>query len=624
MIKEISGKVLGAYFFFVFLFAVIWSKAFYIQHIQRDKLVRYAQAQLYRKMKLSPKRGNIYDRHAGPLAINIQRYSLYTFPDEEKKQLKKYKALVKIVPTLKLQDLESKSKNRKKYTYLERNIDLTEEQVEKIKGIDGIYVLSRPSRYYPNHELFSQVLGYVGVDNFGLAGIEFKYDKMLQGSPEEISYLKDAKGRPLKFEGEFKELQADDLYLSIDRDIQAVSERILQEGMRKHQAERGGIGVLKVDTGEILAMANYPSYDPNSPELGPSASKRPSFITDPFEPGSTFKIFTVASALQNKIVSPSTHFFCDYGRLELQGHTITEAESHEKFEWLSVQDIIKLSSNVGSSKIAFEVGSPKLLQTLRDFNFNDKLSIEIPGESRGIFPKRDDLPPLELSNVSFGQGIAVTPLQLLVAYGAIANDGVLVRPTIFKRLGQEKIEKRRVLDKEVALELQEMLLMAVEKGTGGSAMIPYFQIAGKTGTAQRPSKSGGYKGYVSSFIGFPVGLSEKFAIFVYLDNPKGKEYYGGKVAAPLFRELAQFILYKNKSFDPLSLQAKLSNDPMEQIPRTVIRKENVSFLGLDRLSVKKLAKEKNLELIFEGEGLVTEERREEKKVFLTLGLPPQH
>lgn len=607
-------KIYFSYALFVLLFSLVAVKAFYVQFIHREKLVAYAENQFVREGIIFPKRGNIYDRHGAPLALNIQTYSLFTIPKHTQGELSNFKRLSNIIPDLKLSIIRKKISKRNKYTWIARKIKLSEKQLEEVNKIDDIYVEPESSRFYPNYQLLSQTLGFVGIDNAGLAGLESKFNHVLQGDAQIVRYLKDAKGRPLKFETIRKEGESKDLYLSVDKDLQTVAEVTLKDAVAQFSAIRGGIGVLDAESGEVLAIANYPTFDPNLvPNQGQGrelVNRKLSFVSDPFEPGSIFKVFTVASALENKVARPDTHYFCEYGKLKVEDHIIKEAETTEKFEWLSVGDILKLSSNVGTTKLAFDVTFPTLKKTLQAFNFGQKTGIEIPGESRGIFLDKENVGPLALSNLSFGQGVAVTGIQLLSAYGAIANGGMYVTPTIFRKEGKQVITRTRVMSEQVAGELTKMLIGAVEEGTGKNAIIPYFQIAGKTGTAQRPSSLGGYDGYISSFIGFPVNVNKRFVMLVYIENPHGK-YYGNDVAAPAWKKMAQYILYRNKDQKFLAYQTqKYNNLNMNMIKISVTPEREhgnekiPNFVGLDKLSAQKMAQKFGITLKQIGSGLV--------------------
>ena len=438
-------------------------------------------------------------------------------------------------------------------------------------------------------------------------------------------------GKLIKFREIGREQAPHDLYLSIDKEIQAVAEKELKKTILQYQAVKGGIGVIDASNGEILAIANYPTFDPNKVQQFPIKDRKLSFVTDPFEPGSTFKAVTMAAALEHKIATPDTHYYCERGRLKVEGHYITEADKSKKLEWLSVKEIMKYSSNIGTTKIAFDLTFPRLRETMEKFKIGEKTGIELPGESRGIFNKKNTTSPLSLSNISFGQGIATTGIQMLSIFAAIANKGILMPPTLIKDKNKGK-KGMRIISQKTADDLIQMMLSAVEEGTGTNARIPHFKIAGKTSTAQQ-LKEGGYNGYIPGFIGLPVNVKNRFVVYAYIEGPQGKHYYGNVIAAPLFKKVAQYILYKNKEFSSLALQGK-----SHQLYDTVkLRKSSLrltkdqipDFTGLDKISASKLALKANISLTHKGMGIVSSQKPQagslalEKTMVELIYSPPQ-
>lgn len=603
---------------FCFLFAVVVSKAFYIQVVNKQKLIAYAKSQFIREVKEYPNRGNILDRNGNPLAINVHVYNLFTIPRNKNAEFySQLKSLAKIVPELPYQKLRGLVQKRTKYTWLGRKITLNEEQLKKIKKLEGIFVESHTERVYPNRELLAQTIGFVGIDNTGLAGIENSMNAQLKGKPQVVKYIRDAKGRPIKYETKASELAAPDIHLSIDKDIQGALESYLKEQVTHHKAFRGGAGVMDAETGEILAIANYPTFDPNKATQFPLEHRKLAFVTDPFEPGSIFKTLTIASALENKIAKPETKFYCEGGKMRVQNHWISEAETHEKFEWLTVSDILKFSSNVGTTKIAFALKYPKLRETLDKFHIAQKTGIEIKGESKGIlsFKAKDKVRPLSLSNISFGQGVATTAIQMMRSYAAIANGGYLVKPTLIKTDESQIKPENKILSDKTSAELTKMLIGVVNEGTGDSARIPHYEIAGKTGTAQRVSPTGGYQGYIGSFIGFPVNVNRKFVVMAYIDHPTDKGYYGGVTAAPIFRKITQYILYKKKDFAQFAKYDEKSNTKnLDEVHTAQAQTTKFfapgympDFTGLDKASAIELAQNRNITLELNGFGVVTKQ-----------------
>lgn len=613
-----KNRIFFSFLVFCFLFSVVVSKAFYIQVVNKSKLIAYAKSQFIREVKEYPNRGNILDRNGNPLAINVHVYNIFTIPKNKNAEFyEQLKELSKIVPELPYQKLRSLVQKRNRYTWLARKISLNENQLKRIKKLEGVFTESHSQRVYPNRELMAQTLGYVGVDNTGLAGLENSLNAELKGKPQVVKYIRDAKGRPIKYETKAPDPVATDIHLALDKDIQGALESYLKDAVVHHKAYRGGAGVMDAETGEILAIANYPSFDPNKAATFPQENRKLAFVTDPFEPGSTFKTITVASALEHKVAKAETKFFCEYGKMKVQNHWISEAETHEKFEWLTVSEILKFSSNVGTTKLAFNLKYPKLRETLDKFQFAQKTGIEIKGESKGIlsYKAKDKVRPLSLSNISFGQGVATTAIQMLRAYAAIANGGYLVKPTLLRSDKGQLTPENRIISEKTANEVTQMLVGAVNEGTGTAAKIPHYEIAGKTGTAQRVSPTGGYSGYISSFVGFPVNVNKKFVVFAYVDNPTDNGYYGGKVAGPIVKKVTQYILYKKKDFAQFAKYDEKSNKEnmdVVQSQQAATTKYFApgympNFVGLDKASAMALAEERNIALQISGFGVVTKQ-----------------
>ena len=604
----LKRRIIFVFFFFCFLFFVIWVKAFKLQVIDRKVLLARSANQIFREVRNYPGRGNIYDREGHPLALNIQTYSIFTIPQKNAFE-QSYKTLAQIIPQISYKSIKESIHKRDRYTWLARKIPLTTEQVQKIKKLKGIYIDSVPKRMYPNQELASQIIGFVGIDNVGLSGVEYQFDEQLRGRPQIIKYVQDARGRPIKFVSQKLGVVAQDLQLSISKELQAQAEAALKEAIIQNKAISGGIGVMDINTGEILAMANYPTFNPNSLKQSRLKDRKLPFISDPLEPGSLFKIFTVASALENKIAGPDTNYYCNLGKIVVDGHEINEADKDKNYEWLSVRDIVKYSSNVGTVKLAFDLTFPKLYRTLKKFGIGEKTGIELPAESRGIFRENKGVTPLELSNISFGQGVATTGIQILAAYSAIANGGYKVYPTILKR-NKRPVERARILSSKISHQLLQMLEGAVEKGTGHNAKIKYFKIAGKTSTAQRPGREGGYDGYIAGFVGFPLGIKNSFVIYVYIDGPQ-REYYGNRVAAPVFKRVTQHMLYKRDNFNPLAINDQTEEEEESRPKRELLLASRVklegdvpNFKGLDKRSSNLLASKWSIDINHIGAGVV--------------------
>lgn len=599
---------------FVVCALALMVRSFFLQVVDRERLVTRYEGQTIRREVVYPNRGAIYDRNGAPLAISLKAYTLAVTPKQFKQSNARdevFRQLSTIIPELKYEVISKKVRNRQGYTNLAKKLDLSEDQIEAIEklaaNVGGIHLDPAAKRLYPHNELLSQTLGFVGDDNIGLAGVEYAFNNELRGRATTIRYMRDNRGKTFGRTIEEPGENSQDLYLTIDKSIQAIAERALKDTVTESQANGGGVGVMDVQTGEILAIANYPNYDLTRAMKVPGELRKLPFVTDPFEPGSVFKIFTVASALENGIMTPESSIYCERGVFRVQGHLINEAETRKKYEWLTVKEIIAHSSNIGTTKIAFEVTYPHLKKTLEKFGFGQKTGIEIAGESRGIFTDKNNIPPLSLSNISFGQGVATTAIQILSAYAAIANGGVYHQPTII--LGK-KSEGRRVVSEKVANQLVDMLQSVVEEGTGVNARIAHFQMAGKTSTAQRPSPTGGYDGYVPGFAGFPVNVDDRFVIFAYVDNPKKGGYYGNTVAAPIFRQVAEYMLYKNKKYTKFAIEdAKESSTILNRVKEVAVRRYHgrdaaPNFVGLDKISAMQIAEKYDIKIQHVGMGII--------------------
>lgn len=591
--------------FFGLFFFVILAQAFRLQVLDQKELLAKYSKQILRERKVYPNRGNIFDRSGNPLAINRQTYGLFAVP-EEFEDFRRLRAVVKKVPGLKYSSVRKKLKKRKRFTWLARKIHLSDQHQRAFQQIKGIYVEKVPERFYPNGALASQILGFVGVDNKGLGGVEHSLDRRLRGRPKAIRYIKDAKGRSLRLEVEDPGIEAKDVHLTIGKDLQAMAEKFLHRAVKQHKAKGGGIGAMDAHTGEILAMANYPTFDPNHIRPRDLSFQRLPFITDPFEPGSIMKTFTVISALEHDMAKGDTAYYCEGGRLTVEGHTIREAESQKQYEWLTVREILRYSSNVGTVKMAFDLGPGRLRETFKNFGFGQKTAVALPGESRGIFDDQGPLSDLKFSNMSFGQGMATTGIQILAAYGAIANGGYLVRPSILKGQWRD-FKRKRIMSAPLAQAMTEMLVDAVENGTGQLAQVKFFQVAGKTSTAQRPDKWGRYSGHTPGFVGFPVNVKNRFVLYVYLESPQGQDYYGGLVAAPVFQKLAEYILLKEKNTEMIDLPRRGPSPP--KAPRVarqalrLVKGKLPDFSGLDRRTIASFAQENELNISFRGQGI---------------------
>jgi len=535
---------------FIVCFAIIGIRAWFLQILRSPELTRTLERQYKTSVLLAPKRGTIYDRNGNELAISVQVESLFARPNRITDPGRVAGQLARILGQ-KADGIAHKLREEKPFVWIERKI--SPRQVQAVRALDepGLEFSTESKRTYPNGELAGQVLGFTGLDSEGLEGLEFKLNETLSGTPQRVAANRDARGRRLFSEGFCSSAQDDgsDVYLTIDKTIQYIAEKELQSTVEAAGARHGIAIVMDPWNGDVLAMAVAPLFDPNRYSQCRPEVWRNRAVTDVLEPGSTFKIFVVAAALEEKIITPDDSFFCENGTYRIAGRTISDVHP---YGWLNVAHIIKYSSNIGVSKISRHVGTPVFYEYIRKFGFAQETGIQIPAEAAGSVPRPHRLPEHTRSAIAFGHSIAVTPLQLAQAYSVIANGGVLVRPNVVRMLktpegrilpGGAKPEGRRVIDPATARILTAMLQSVVEDGgTGTRAAVPGFTVAGKTGTARKPYE-GTYsnKRLVASFAGFCPADNPRISVVVIIDEPQTLTY-GGQSAAPAFSRIAQQVL----------------------------------------------------------------------------------
>lgn len=582
-------RILLVFSCFSAFWVLLLVRVFFIQIFPHEKLERLESRQYETTVKIEGRRGSIYDRNGVELAISAPAYSLYADPqllakvqlkekltekltDKLTDKLTVARQLRKAIGTNISEFLKLVKDKKKRFVWIERQLSVT--QMEKVKelNIQGLGFIEEPMRIYPDEDILKSILGVVGRTGQGLEGVEKQFDSTLRGNPKKLQVRRDAKGRPIQVNGllvtEIEE--GADVQLTLDREMQYVLHRELQRTLDEQEAQ-GALGViLDARTSEVLAMDGVGQS--MSGEAFQSTSWRNRPILDAYEPGSTMKTFIIAAGLQQKGWQPNTRFNCEGGKLKIGKKYINEADTHHQFGWLSISEILAFSSNVGMAKMAFDLGEQSVKQILYNFGFGQKTGINLPGEAKGIIQEGKWSQHL-LSNVSFGHGMAATPLQIANAYAAIANGGILNTPKIAKPL-ESKLKSstfpwkkdtnylslmlgigtqydtsvdqgRRILSESEAQTLRLLLAGVVVKGgTGVSAVVPGYPVAGKTGTAQKVNPKGlGYlpDSYISSFVGMIPANEPRFVIYVAVDSPK-KQYYGSQVAAPLFSRIATFAV----------------------------------------------------------------------------------
>jgi cell division protein FtsI (penicillin-binding protein 3) len=542
------------------LWAVIWCGAAWVALIAgrfyQLQVVRYehyagkAERQQQRVVALDPPRGTIYDSRGRELAVSVQVDSAYAVPPQIADARAAAAAIARVVPGVDGAHLARQLAQDREFVWVARKIDPPAAAALRALDLPGIYFVRESKRYYPMRELAAQVLGYVGTDNHGLAGLEQLYDREVSGKPGKRTVLRDARHGTL-VSPELSSAEPEpgqDLYLTLDVAIQHIVERELKQAVEERGADRGSAVFLDPATGGVLAMATYPSFDPNKfSEVAPNRWRNRA-IADVYEPGSTFKIVTAAAALGSGKIRPEDVFDCEMGGITLLGILIRD---HKPYGRLTFADVIAKSSNVGVIKAALLVGDQGMYQTIAGFGFGRPTGIDLPGESAGILHPVERWGPLAKAYIAFGQGISVTPLQLATAVAAVANEGNLLRPHIVEAMGRGPIRHPRFpeppvtghpIRPETARVVKQLLEGVVTGGTGRGAAVAGYRVAGKTGTAQIPV-AGGYShsSYIPSFVGFAPAGRPRLVGIVAIAEPRG-EYYGGQVAAPVFGAVTRQVL----------------------------------------------------------------------------------
>jgi cell division protein FtsI (penicillin-binding protein 3) len=533
-------RLLGAVFALVF--AIALARAGWLQAIRAQALDRMASNQHRQTIDVQPHRGTIYDRRGLELALGSPAITVYANP----RQIRDPRAVaVAAGQTLGLDPdklyplLADRSHG---FVYVERQADADKAQALERRNIVGLGFYPEEKRIYPQRRVGSSVIGYAGVDNRGLSGLELSLDRVLTGRRGEKTIVKDPFGRTLEVVGSKPGSDGQDAYLTIDHTIQGQVERILRATQERWQARSASAVVMDPRTGAILALAVEPGFDANRSPKVSDDRRRNRAVTDTYEPGSTFKIVTISAALESGLIKPTTKYRLPPS-IQVADRKIHDAEPRGTVT-LNVEQILSLSSNVGVVTIAEALGKDQISRWIRRFGFGRRTGIEYPGESKGIVLPASRWSGSTIGNVPIGQGIAVTALQMIAAYGAIANDGVWVEPHLVERVGNGspvQPARRRIMSVHTAHAVRHMLRQVVEEGTGTTAQVPGYRIAGKTGTAAKPDERGGYSNYkyVASFVGFVPVKNPRIVILVTVDEPKGA-IWGGVVAAPAFAEIAKF------------------------------------------------------------------------------------
>jgi cell division protein FtsI (penicillin-binding protein 3) len=569
---------------------VILARGYQLQVLERDKLTAIARAGYSGVVKLPPMRGTIYDRQGKELAVSVEVASVYAHPNLIKNPNQTAKTLGEVLnlqPTQLLPHLKRKTR----FVWLKRKIPPEKaEEVRKL-ALPGVGTTVESRRFYPGKEIAGHLIGFSGNDNQGLEGLERAYDNLLKGPQCVLIQMKDALGRPFFVsrptprDDPDEDREMHDIVLTIDKHIQYKTQKVLEEAVEKTKAKSGQCIVVDPKTGEILAMAIAPSFNPNAFGSYDPSIWRNRAVADCYEPGSTMKAFLISAALEKAVVSPKTRFQCENGKFRVANHTIHD--THE-YGVLTAEDIVVLSSNIGAIKIGWKLGYRTFTDYLKGFGFGKKTGIDLIGERSGFIRPPEKTRPIDQANIYFGQGLTVTSIQLVMAMAAIANEGKLMRPYVVKEVRSSSgnvVQKmrphvvRNVLSLDTAGKVARILSGVVsDRGTAPKATIAGFQAAGKTGTAQKVdprTRRYSRSKYVAIFVGFVPEDDPRLVCLVMVDEPKGSSY-GGIVAAPVFSEVSRWTLNHLRVTPRLKLAGGRDNGKKGENATFVLMKDGIN------------------------------------------------
>ncbi len=531
------------------LFVLAFYRAFALTVLDHDKMHDAARAQYHKEVRVPGARGDILDRNGIALAVSVEVPSIEANPrklrTKEETAARRLSAVLGTDPYL----LAERFRTNRSFVWVSRQVSPKQAKAVMALGIEGVALRKEPRRFYPNGSLAGQVLGIVDIDGKALDGVELSLDRWLSPSRSVVAGLKDAMGRPVFVDGlpTLGPTSGRTVVLTIDKSIQYEAQQALEETVEANEAKGGALVVMDPRTGEVLAMADAPGFDPNNARASRPDQRRNRAVTDALEPGSVTKIFTLSAVLEKRVAQTSTHVFCENGRIKVDDHVIRDSHPHK---WLTVTQCIQKSSNICTYKLARRIGRATLYQYLRAFGFGSRTGIRLPGERKGRIRPWRRWSEAGLANISFGQGFTVTAVQLAAALSALGNGGIWRRPRILKSVRDAdgnvtmltSSPGRRVVGRWVARKVIRVMQTVVQPGgTGVQAALDDWRVAGKTGTAQKVDpETGSYSKdrWVASFIGLVPADNPRLAIVVMVDEPKVR-HYGGEVAAPAFARVAE-------------------------------------------------------------------------------------
>ncbi len=546
-----NNRIKSVLYISILIFFLIILKVFYIQVLQYNKLNNLANELWNRNLIIKSNRGKILDRNGRTIVDNTTTYGLYLIPSQIKNKEDTSNKLSNLLNV----SYDEMYKHVTKKTSLERvhpeGRNLNDEIKDKINSlnIDGVYLLKESKRNYIYNDLLSHVIGYTGIDNQGLSGIELKYNDILTGKDGNIKYYSDGKGNHLEIPELYEQPQdGKDIKLTIDLDIQLSLENELKNAYKKYNAD-GAIGiVMKVDSGEILGISSLPSFEPsNYQNYDEKIINRNLAVWQNYEPGSTFKIVTLAAAINENKVNIFEDTFYDSGSVKVTGATL-HCWKRKGHGFQTYIQVVENSCNPGFVNLGLKLGKEKLFKYIKELGFGKKTGIDLNGEATGILFNLDKVKDLELATTAFGQGISVTAIQQVSAVSAIINNGNLYTPYIVMQVDDKIIDKNlkkdNIITSETSSHVRYALESVVANGSGRNAYIENYRIGGKTGTAQKVGEDGKYmtNNYILSFIGFLNSENPEYVVYIALDNPKGVTQYGGVVSAPIAKKVFENII----------------------------------------------------------------------------------
>jgi len=538
------------FIFFVILFTFLLGRLFYLQLISYGRFSGMADNQHNTIFKIEPRRGAIFDRYLEPLAINLDMPSVYCDPRGVQDKAGTADVLARVLGVDR-DEVLGKLERDKAFVWIKRKADRAQAEELQKMGLEGVHFIMESKRRYSNDNTASHLLGFAGMDNNGLEGLEMTFDGKLKGKPGYRHIVRDAKRRIVLLDEESSILPQNghNLVLTIDSVIQFIAEEELAAAVKKFNAESASVIVMDPYTGKILAIANYPDYDLNRYHEAPKAVMKNHAVTSVLEPGSVFKVVTASAALNEGIVGLDDRIYCENGEYQVGGRILHDFHPYGD---LSFEEVVSHSSNIGTVKVAMELGEDKLYEYIRKFGFGERTGVDIPGEVSGISRPPSVWSKSDITTIPIGQGIAVTPVQLAAAISVIANGGYLVKPyavdsittwegEVYKQFEPEI--KHKVLDKATCDMMTAALRRVVVDGTGTRANSKIYETCGKTGTAQMVNPAGGYydNKYYATFMGFAPKDAPVVSIVVVAKDPH-PAHFGGTVCGPVFRRIAEKTL----------------------------------------------------------------------------------